>query len=193
MRFFILEKALIKAGDMGNNFKLRFLFYLIIIGSSIFGFITENACADDKLPEGIKIDKILVLKSERKMTVFKNGKKLKTYKIALGKEPKGHKMKRGDNKTPEGRYRIVSRNPNSQFYKSFRINYPSNLDKAQAAGLGVDPGGDIMVHGLAPEYAWMGKLHTMKDWTLGCIAVTNEEMDELWDAVPMGTVIEIRP
>lgn len=88
---------------------------------------------------------------------------------------------------------LDSRNPNSHYYKAFHVSYPSAKDKAVARKLGVSPGGDIMVHGLPKEYAWVGKSHVLHDWTDGCIAVTNEEMDELWNLVRVGTPIEIKP
>jgi hypothetical protein len=95
--------------------------------------------------------------------------------------------------TPEGGYILDSQNPNSHFYKAFHVSYPSSKDIASARKLGVSPGGDIMLHGLPKEYAWVGKSHTLHDWTDGCIAVTNQEMDELWKLVRVGTPIDIKP
>jgi murein L,D-transpeptidase YafK len=90
-------------------------------------------------------------------------------------------------------YVLDSRNPNSHFYKALHISYPSSKDIAAAKKLGVSPGGDIMLHGLPKKFAWLGKAHTLDDWTNGCIAVTNEEMDEIWKLVGLGTPIEIKP
>jgi murein L,D-transpeptidase YafK len=138
-------------------------------------------------------DRVVVYKSERKLVLLSQGKEIRSYKVALGSEPVGPKTRHGDHRTPEGVYTLDSRNPNSHFYKAFHISYPNPKDIATANKLGVSPGGDIMLHGLAKEYAWVGRAHTLHDWTDGCIAVTNEEMDELWKLVPVGTPIEIKP
>lgn len=121
------------------------------------------------------------------------GKILKTYNVALGGEPVGPKTRQGDHKTPEGKYLFDHRNIHSQFYRSIHISYPNGRDVGQAEKMGVSPGGDVFVHGLPNGYGWVGKGHRLKDWTDGCIAVTNEEMDEIWKAVPDGTPIEIEP
>jgi len=138
-------------------------------------------------------DRVVVYKSERKLVLLSGGKEIRSYKVALGSEPVGPKTQHGDHRTPEGVYTLDSRKPNSHFYKAFHISYPSPKDIAAARKLGISPGGDIMLHGLPKEYAWVGKAHTLHDWTDGCIAVTNEEMDELWKLVPVGTPIEIKP
>lgn len=140
-----------------------------------------------------KIDKILVLKSERKMFLISNGENIKEYKIALGFEPIGHKVKQGDGKTPEGNYTISWRNPQSSYTLSLGVSYPNAKDKEVAKKLGVSPGGDIMIHGLPNKMKYIGKAHTLNDWTFGCIAVTSEEIKEIWDIVPNGTKIEIKP
>lgn len=139
------------------------------------------------------IDHIVVYKNEHKLVLFSHGAQVKSYRIALGGNPTGPKTRQGDHRTPEGSYVLDSRNPNSHFYKAFHISYPSSKDIAAAQKLGVNPGGDIMLHGLPKQYAWVGKGHTLHDWTDGCIAVTNEEMDELWKLLPVGTPIEIKP
>lgn len=138
-------------------------------------------------------DLVVVIKSKRVMFLIKEGKILKTYKIALGKSPVGKKTIQGDGKTPEGRYFIIDRNPNSNFYKSLRISYPNERDLEKAQMLGFHPGGDIMIHGLSKKVEFLGKYHIIEDWTEGCIAVTNEEMNEIWRLVPDGTPIEILP
>ena len=140
----------------------------------------------------IKADKIIVEKSNRKMYLYSSGHILKTYKIVLGGNPEGHKIQVGDEKTPEGSYFIDYRNPNSKFYKSLHISYPNQDDKNNAKKLGVSPGGDIMIHGINKYFSWLGPLHRLWDWTDGCIAVTNSEMDEIWDLVPIGIIIEIK-
>jgi murein L,D-transpeptidase YafK len=139
------------------------------------------------------VDRVVAYKRERKLVLLSQGKELRTYKIALGSEPVGPKARQGDHRTPEGVYTLDSRNPNSRFYKAFHISYPNSRDIAAAKKLGVSAGGDIMLHGLPKEYAWVGREHTLHDWTDGCIAVTNEEMDEIWKLVRVGTPIEIKP
>jgi murein L,D-transpeptidase YafK len=141
----------------------------------------------------VGVDRVVVYKRERKLVLLSQGKELRSYKIALGIEPVGPKARQGDHRTPEGVYILDSRNPNSHFHKAFHISYPNSKDSAAANKLGVNAGGDIMLHGLPKEYAWVGKAHTVHDWTDGCIAVTNEEMDEIWKLVHVGTPIEIIP
>lgn len=138
-------------------------------------------------------DRIVVVKSARTLTLFRHGKVLKTYQVALGTHPIGGKTREGDGKTPEGAYTISARNVHSQFHRSLRISYPNADDRERAKKLGVRPGGDIFIHGLPPQWAWLGAAHRERDWTLGCIAVTNSEIDEIWASVPTGTPVEIRP
>lgn len=141
----------------------------------------------------VKADRVIVRKNEHILLLMRQGEILKSYKIALGGEPIGPKQRQGDHKTPEGIYLLDRRNPKSKFYKSLHISYPSEGDRAQAAKDGVDPGGDIMIHGLPNGFGWLGSAHRIMDWTDGCIAVTDEEMDEIWRAVRDGTPIEISP
>lgn len=140
-----------------------------------------------------KADQALVVKSQHTLTLLSQGKVLRTYKVALGGTPVGAKEQEGDHKTPEGRYILDRRNPKSRFYKSIHVSYPNERDKQRASQRGVSPGGDIMVHGLPNGFGWLGAAHRNMDWTDGCVAVTNAEMDEIWDVVPDGTPIEIRP
>ncbi len=140
-----------------------------------------------------KADRILIFKSKREMQLLHNGKVIKTYRIALGGTPVGRKERQGDHKTPEGSYTIVGRNPNSQFHRSLRISYPNPEDRARAARMGVSPGGDIMIHGLPNGYGWIGRGHLSRDWTDGCVAVTDQEIEEIWMLVDNGTPVEIRP
>lgn len=127
------------------------------------------------------------------MVLLSQGKQIKAYRIALGRQPVGPKQRQGDHKTPEGSYLLDFRNPRSQYYKSFHISYPSQRDLAAARRRGLNPGGDIMLHGLPRGYEWLDKTQPMDDWTEGCIAVTNEEMDELWTLLSDGTPIDIKP
>jgi murein L,D-transpeptidase YafK len=138
-------------------------------------------------------DRVVVLKQERTLELLSQGKVIKSYKVALGGNPVGPKTRQGDHKTPEGTYILDFRNAHSQFYKSIHISYPSAHDNAIAHKNGVSPGGDIFVHGLPNGFGLIGAAHRLKDWTDGCIAVTNEEIDEIWKVVPDGTQIEIRP
>jgi tetratricopeptide (TPR) repeat protein len=139
------------------------------------------------------VDKILIEKKERRLTLISKGKVLKTYKIALGGNPDGPKERQGDNKTPEGTYIIDSRNRDSRYHLSLHISYPNEKDKKRARELGVSPGGDIMIHGIKNGFSWVGDMHSEVDWTKGCIAVTDEEIEEIERLVPNGTIVEIRP
>jgi tetratricopeptide (TPR) repeat protein len=139
------------------------------------------------------VDKVLIEKKKRRLSLISRGEVIKTYKIALGGNPVGPKERQGDNKTPEGTYTIESRNRRSNFHLSLRISYPNQKDKKRAKELGASPGGDIMIHGIKNGLSWIGGFHTEIDWTEGCIAVTNKEMEEIARLVPNGTPIEIRP
>ncbi|ALJ00754.1 hypothetical protein DC20_19410 [Rufibacter tibetensis] len=144
-------------------------------------------------PEGTTIDKLIVLKSERKLLAFSNGKLKKTYTISLGRNPKGDKQYEGDSRTPEGSYTINDKNPNSGYHKNLGVSYPDSEDIRQAKMLGKPAGGAIKIHGLRNGTGFVGKFHRLMDWTQGCMAVTNEEVDELYSSVPLGTPILIEP
>lgn len=146
-----------------------------------------------KLPSGTIIDNLVVYKSKRKMEAYSGDRLVKTYVIALGKSAVGHKEYEGDCKTPEGVYTINERNPNSAYHKNLGISYPNEQDVAHARTIGKDPGGHIKIHGLRNDRDYIGKFHRWKDWTAGCIAVTNEEIDELYAAVKKDAVITIYP
>jgi murein L,D-transpeptidase YafK len=139
------------------------------------------------------VDRIVVVKSTRTMTLSHGGQVLKTYKVALGTEPIGQKERDGDHKTPEGEYVIDWKEPQSRFHLALHVSYPNAPDRARAHRLGVSPGGSIMIHGLEKKYAWVGPLHRYVDWTDGCIAVTNAEIEEIFRLVPVGTPVEIKP
>jgi lipoprotein-anchoring transpeptidase ErfK/SrfK len=138
-------------------------------------------------------DRVLIEKRARRLTLFAEGEVIRTYRIALGGDPVGPKEKQGDNKTPEGTYIIDSRNGNSGYYLSLHISYPNEKDRMRARELGVSPGGDIMIHGIKNGFAQVGPAHAERDWTEGCIAVTNREMEEIYKFVPNGTPVEITP
>jgi tetratricopeptide (TPR) repeat protein len=139
------------------------------------------------------ISKVLIEKGERRMILISQDKALKTYKIALGGNPNGPKERQGDNKTPEGTYVIDYKNIDSAYHLSLHISYPNEKDLKRAKELGVSPGGDIMIHGLKNGYSWIGDSHTAIDWTKGCIAVTDAEIEEIAGLVPIGTIVEIKP
>lgn len=140
----------------------------------------------------IKVEKILVKKSERKMYLLGSQSKIiKEYSIALGDSPEGHKSQEGDEKTPEGIYTIDYRNPKSSYHLSLHISYPNNADKQQAKKRGVSPGGDIFIHGSPNGFGLFEAAYSNLNWTDGCIAVSNKEIEELWHLVENGTKIEI--
>jgi len=145
------------------------------------------------LPKNTSIDSLIVYKSKRQLIVYEKGKIIKTYKIALGKNPVGDKKIEGDKKTPEGRYIINSKNPKSTFHKNLGISYPNSFDRAEAKQLGHSPGGDVKIHGLKNGLGFIGKWHRSRDWTNGCIALTNSEIDELYNHVLIKTPIIIYP
>src|SRR5258705_8536308 len=139
-----------------------------------------------------KVDRIVVEKSKRTLTLMDGGKAVKTYKVALGGQPVGAKDRQGDHKTPEGIYAVDAKKANSQFYKALHISYPNQTDREHARKLGVSPGGDVEIHGLGAKWGWIGTKHRLTDWTDGCVAVTNEEIDEIYPQIRVGTPVEIR-
>jgi lipoprotein-anchoring transpeptidase ErfK/SrfK len=145
------------------------------------------------LPVGTTIDRILVEKSAKRLSIFRDGNQVKRYRIALGRNPVGAKQEEGDMKTPEGIYEIDNRNAQSSFHLALHISYPSDEDNGRAAARGVSAGSDIMIHGIQNGRGWIGAFHRWKNWTAGCIALTDEEIEELWRVTPNGTTIEIRP
>ena len=159
----------------------------------VWGAVLSPRHAYAKPPANVKSDRIVILKSRRQLQVWSKDTLLKTYRVALGGVPVGRKMEQGDHRTPEGYYTISGRNENSRYHRSLRISYPNADDRTRAAERGVSPGGDIMIHGLPNGYGWIGRGHLAKDWTDGCIAVTDQEIEEIWRLVPNGTPVEIKP
>jgi murein L,D-transpeptidase YafK len=151
------------------------------------------ALASPPLPQGTRADLIVVEKANRVLTAFSNGRVLRTYKIALGPSPVGAKEREGDNRTPEGEFIIDSRLEKSGYHRALHISYPRPSDIARAKAGGYQPGGAIMIHGIKNGLGWLGSLHTKSDWTRGCIAVTNSEIEELWRIAPNGTRVQIKP
>ena len=142
---------------------------------------------------GVKADLIVVEKAKRQLTVMSNGKAIRVFRIALGRSPVGAKEREGDNRTPEGEYTIDGRLEKSGYHRALHVSYPAPADIARAKTGGYQPGGAIMVHGIKNGFGWLGSLHTSSDWTRGCIAVTNSEIEELWRIAPNGTRIQIKP
>ncbi len=138
-------------------------------------------------------DRVLVEKNAHRLTLFRHNRPIGSYEIALGRQPMGAKQFEGDNKTPEGRYVIDSRKRDSAYHRALHISYPGPADVASAAKQKRPAGGNIMIHGLPNGMESLGSLHRLRDWTAGCIAVTNSEIEELWQSIPDGTPIEIRP
>jgi murein L,D-transpeptidase YafK len=148
---------------------------------------------DRPAPLSQQADRVVIDKAQRRLTLYRAGVPLRSYRVALGPQPVGSKTREGDGRTPEGLYAIDRRNPASGYHLALHVSYPNAQDRARAAALGVPPGGDIMIHGMRRGLGWLGPLHRMKDWTRGCIAVTDAEVDEIARAVPDGTVVEIEP
>jgi L,D-transpeptidase catalytic domain len=138
-------------------------------------------------------DSIVVYKRERTLTLYLRGVPVRSYFVALGSRPVGDKISAGDDRTPEGLFSINAHNPASKYHLALRISYPDAAHRDRAVKLGVDPGGDIMIHGLPVKFSNAGKDHRLDDWTNGCVALTNQEIEEIWHAVPDGTPIQIKP
>lgn len=167
---------------------ILFILLLIIVGAIIYNLYPEK-----KLPANTKIDYIIVKKSDRQLLAYSKFKLVKTYQISLGDSPVGHKEYEGDEKTPEGIYIINAKNPHSGYHKNLGISYPNSKDVAYAKLLGRPAGGDIKIHGIRNKFGFIGKFQRFSDWTNGCMALTNSEVDELYTTVKIGTKIEIRP
>ena len=161
----------------------------------LFLFATLPAEAQPPAPvaEAQRADRVVVQKAERRLILFRGDTELTAYDVALGRNPNGHKQREGDGRTPEGRYRIDWRNPQSRYHLSLHISYPAPADRARAAERGEDPGGMIMIHGLPNGLGALGAAGLVHDWTEGCIAVTNEAIRDIWRRVADGTPIEILP
>lgn len=170
---------------------LKTIIALLILLS--VGLISYNLYPETTLDKNAKVDKLVVYKSKRTLLAYSKGKLLKSYAISLGGHPIGAKEIEGDLKTPEGLYTINDKNQYSDYHKNLGISYPNQKDIAHAKSLGKDAGGDIKIHGLRNGLGFIGKLQRCMDWTFGCMALTNSEIDQLFDAVPIGTPIEINP
>ncbi len=160
---------------------------LILLGLALYYYYPVQ-----KIPPGVTIDKIVVLKSQHELIAYAQNREILRYTVAIAKNPVGDKEYRGDKKTPEGSYTIFDKNPNSAYHKNLGISYPNEADVAQATQMGKKPGGDIKIHGLKNGLGYIGRFHRWHDYTDGCIALTDEEIDQLYDHVKIGAAIEIR-
>lgn len=170
-------------------------FYCLPLHADDGATTSDNAAA---IATGIRggmlmADKVLVEKSERKLYLLREGKVLRSYHVALGLRPQGHKQQEGDYRTPEGEYKLIRRNPHSDFFLSMEISYPNSTDVARAQRQGARPGGAIMLHGWPNIPRKTSDYYRTADWTDGCIAVANSDMVEIWLMTPIETPIEIRP
>jgi murein L,D-transpeptidase YafK len=147
----------------------------------------------DPAPKETLAEKVVVVKSAHSLTLYSHGQVLKSYRVALGRGEAGPKQFEGDHKTPEGNYILDQKNARSRFHLAIHVSYPNALDRQRAQKEGREPGGAIMIHGVAGGFGWLGGLQRNVDWTDGCIAVTNSEIEEIWRLVPVGTPIEIKP
>lgn len=187
---YAMKKEQVNAGILQASFFRTIIAWLFISGCSV---ILSFSFPHHSSAKTVQVDKVIVIKQERLLMLMKQGEIFRAYRVALGKKPLGHKKICGDQRTPEGFYVLDSRNPDSRFYKAIHISYPNDTDVMNAQRLGKQPGGDIMIHGLPDNLNHLGPLHRKVDWTDGCIAVTNSEIEEIWQLVPDGTPIEIRP
>lgn len=177
-------------------FRLVFSLFVILSLIMLAGLAFYALNHDEALAAPTKIqnvNKIIVKKGERTLSLYRDDEEIKSYKIALGFNPTGHKQQEGDGRTPEGLYAIDLHNPNSRYHLSLRISYPNAQDKVAAAAQGASPGGDIFIHGQPDGFVWSGAAQALFDWTAGCIAVNNQEIEEIYAAAGLGTPIEIRP
>ena len=145
------------------------------------------------MPSDAVINKLVINKGKRELLVYQDNQLIKTYRISLGRSPIGHKTIEGDNKTPEGLYYINDKNSHSGYHKNLGVSYLNKADSEFAHSQGKSPGGDIKLHGIRNRLGLIGKFQRFFDWTAGCIALTNNEIDELYYAVPIGTPIYINP
>jgi murein L,D-transpeptidase YafK len=162
---------------------MRWIFLVLVLASQL-------ASADQ-----LKATRIVVDKSDRQLLVYSGWELVKTYSIGLGLSPIGPKRAAGDRKTPEGKYLLDFKNAGSSYYKSIRISYPDEQDRTRAKQLGVEPGGDVMIHGYPIDAATRKRLIARRslDWTDGCISLSNEDMDSLWSLIEVPLPIEIKP
>jgi|SRR5450631_534505 murein L,D-transpeptidase YafK len=173
-----------------RRFNLAVVLGAALFASPCFAVTPPNPSLS---PEPQKADSILILKKSHQLQLLFQGKIIRTYKVALGRGGLAPKEREGDARTPEGHYMIDAHDSNSAYHRALHISYPNAEGRKRAAKLGVRPGGAIMIHGLPNGKGWLGPVHRQYDWTLGCVAVTDQEIDEIWNLVPIGTPVDIRP
>ncbi len=181
------------ASRSGPTLFLALVVAVILSVIAIVSAIGWGLWPEPALPLDVKADLVIVRKSARRIELYRGPDLLKAYPVSLGRHPVGKKRQQGDGRTPEGEYRLDYRNPSSSFHRALHISYPQADDVAAARMQGVDAGGLVMVHGIKNGLGWLGRLHRFVDWTDGCVAVTDREMDEIWRAVPDGTKIRLEP
>lgn len=167
---------------------LAVILALALAATLAYALLPGAALAEDQVADHVRVEK-----AARRLTLFRDGAELKSYYVALGRQPVGAKEREGDCRTPEGRYQIDYHKPDSAFHLALHISYPNADDRRRAKDLGVSPGDAIMIHGLRNGIGWLGRLQRVADWTKGCIAVTDAEIEEIYRTVPDGTTIEILP
>jgi len=171
-----------------RTFSFGLLIWLLFATYAFAGLRPDSA-----VQKSDKVDSILVLKRDHVVELLSGGRVVRTYKVALGRGGLAPKQREGDARTPEGHYVIDAKYEHSAYHKALHVSYPNAEDRKHAAMLGAQPGGAIMIHGLPNGKGWIGAGQRLYDWTLGCIAVTDEEIDDVWILVPVGTPVEIRP
>ena len=181
---FLARRLLIVAGAT------TIVAFLGLIG---WDFFQLNRHIPAQLTPATRATSVVVDKKNRRMTLLKDGEVMKTYAISLGGDPVGPKHQEGDGRTPEGAYKIDFKNERSRFHLALRISYPGPADRDQAHQRGISPGSDIMIHGLPNGLGWLRSLHLRRDWTDGCVAVTNTEIEEIWAMIDVVTPVDIRP
>jgi murein L,D-transpeptidase YafK len=166
---------------------------LILVGLVGWDFLKLGSQPPPLVARDSRATSILVEKQERRLTLFRDQQTIKTYRVSLGGNPVGPKQREGDSRTPEGNYTIDSKNPRSRFHLALHVSYPDAADRDRATQNGVPAGSDIMIHGIRNGLGWLGGLHLFRDWTDGCVAVTDAEIEEIWALVDTGTSVRISP
>lgn len=184
-------------GWLDRRHLVKLLIWLLALGAALGGvllliILAGQEAPPPRLPTNARADAIVIDKTAHTMTLYQEGQALRTYAVSLGSGGLEAKQREGDKRTPEGTYRIDSRNPRSSYHLSLHISYPDAQDVAAAQARGENAGSDIMIHGLRNGLGWFGTLHRKFDWTAGCIAVTNQEIEEIWRVVADNAVVEIR-
>ena len=177
------------SAENGWRFKVKLMKVVVKIIAAVFVFLLYTGAAYSEQ----MADMVIVEKSESRLYLMRTGEAFASFHVAFGSNPEGHKQQQGDERTPEGKYVLGYKNAGSAFYKSIHISYPNTKDREEARKRGVRPGGDIMIHGQKNGYGQFAIIAQRFNWTNGCIALSDRDMDLVWNAVKPGTPIEIRP